>query len=165
MILVFWMLSFKPTFSLSSFTLIERFFSSSSSSLSAIRAVSSAYLRLLIFLPAMLGDTWVDYLDLGIHSTAHIYIRSTHCILNIYKYIYQLFLNGVKKKETRDIIPLTIHNEKENRLGPRRVRWMETEWWTFRVFNPKYITHPSQSHTTSISNFKGSSNYKSLTYW
>ena len=52
MILVFWMMSFKPTFSLSSFTFIKRLFSSSS--LSAIRVVSSAYLRLLIFLPAIL---------------------------------------------------------------------------------------------------------------
>ena len=43
MIFVFWMLSFKPTFSLSSFTFIKRLFSSSS--LSAIRVVSSAYLR------------------------------------------------------------------------------------------------------------------------
>ena len=51
MILVFWMLSFKPTFSLSSFTFIKRLFSSS---LSAIRVVSSAYLRLLIFLPEIL---------------------------------------------------------------------------------------------------------------
>ena len=46
-ILVFWMLSFKPTFSLSSFTFIKRLFSSF---LSAVRVVSSAYLRLLIFL-------------------------------------------------------------------------------------------------------------------
>ena len=38
MILVFWILSFKPTFSLSSFTFIKRLFSSSS--LSAIRVVS-----------------------------------------------------------------------------------------------------------------------------
>ena len=51
-ILVFWMLSFTPTFSLSSFTFIKGLFSSSS--LSAIRVVSSAYLRLLIFLPAIL---------------------------------------------------------------------------------------------------------------
>ena len=51
MILVFWMLSFKP-FPLSSFTFIKRLFSSSS--LSAINVVSSAYLRLLIFLPAIL---------------------------------------------------------------------------------------------------------------
>ena len=52
MILVFWMLSFKPTFSLSSFTFIKRLFSSSL--LSAIRMVSFAYLRLLLFLPAVL---------------------------------------------------------------------------------------------------------------
>ena len=52
MIFVFWMLSFKPAFSLSSLTFIKRLFSSSS--LSAIMVVSSAYLRLLIFLPAIL---------------------------------------------------------------------------------------------------------------
>ena len=50
MILVFWMLNFKPTFSLSSFT-FKRLFSSS---LSVLRVVSSAYQRLLIFLPAIL---------------------------------------------------------------------------------------------------------------
>ena len=43
------MLSFKPAVSLSSFTFIKRLFSSSS--LPAIRVVSSAYLKLLIFLP------------------------------------------------------------------------------------------------------------------
>ena len=52
MILVFWMLSFKPTFSFSSFNFIKRLFSSPS--LSAIRVVSSVYMRLLIFLPAIL---------------------------------------------------------------------------------------------------------------
>ena len=41
MILVFWRLSFKPTFSLSSFTFIKRIFSSSL--LSAISVVSSAW--------------------------------------------------------------------------------------------------------------------------
>ena len=51
-IFVFWMLSFKPAFSLSSFIFIKRL--SSSSSLSSIRVVSSAYLRLLIFLSAIL---------------------------------------------------------------------------------------------------------------
>ena len=52
MILVFWMLSFKPTFSLYSFTFIKRLFSSSS--LSAMRVMPSVYLKLLIFLPAIL---------------------------------------------------------------------------------------------------------------
>ena len=68
MILVFWMLSFKPTFSLSSFTFIKRLFSSSS--LSAIRVVSSAYLRLLLFLPAILipacDSSSVDILEVMI---------------------------------------------------------------------------------------------------
>ena len=51
MIFVFWMLSFKSTFSLSAFTFIKGLFSSSS--LSTIRVVSSAYLRLSIFLLAI----------------------------------------------------------------------------------------------------------------
>ena len=45
-------LHFKSTFSFSSFTLIKRLFSSSLHS--AIKVVSSAFLRLLIFLPAIL---------------------------------------------------------------------------------------------------------------
>ena len=47
----FWMLHFKPAFSLSSFTFFNRLFSYSS--FFAIRVVSSAYLRLLIFLMAI----------------------------------------------------------------------------------------------------------------
>ena len=53
-IFVFWRLSFKPAFPLSSFT-FKRLFSSSS--LSAIRVVLSAHLRLLIFLPSILIPT------------------------------------------------------------------------------------------------------------
>ena len=71
MILVFWMLSFKPTYSLSSFTFIKRLFSSS---LSAIKAMSSADLRLLIFLPAILipacTSSSVDTLLLTKHHTS-----------------------------------------------------------------------------------------------
>ena len=52
MIFVYWMLSFKSAFSLSSFTFIKRLFSSSL--LSAIRIVSSAYQRLLRFLLGIL---------------------------------------------------------------------------------------------------------------
>ena len=51
-VFIFWMLSFKRAFSLLSFTFIKRLFSFSS--LSAIKVVSSAYLRLLIFLLAVL---------------------------------------------------------------------------------------------------------------
>ena len=52
MILVFWMFSFKLTFSLSSYTFIKRLFSSPL--LFTLRVVSSAYLRLLISLLAIL---------------------------------------------------------------------------------------------------------------
>ena len=58
MIFVFWMLSFKPHFSLSSFTFIKKLFIASSPS--AIRVVSSAYLRLLIFPPAILIAAWAS---------------------------------------------------------------------------------------------------------
>ena len=62
MILVFCMLSFKPEFSFSFFTLIKRLFSSFS--IYAKRVVSSACLRLLIFLLAIL-------IPFGIHSALH----------------------------------------------------------------------------------------------
>ena len=52
MTLDFWMLSPKPAFSLSSFIFIKRLFSSSS--ISTIRVVWAAYLRLLVFLPTIL---------------------------------------------------------------------------------------------------------------
>ena len=55
MMVIFQMLSFKPAFSLSSFTFINRFFSSSL--LSTIRVISFAYLRLLVFIPAILIPT------------------------------------------------------------------------------------------------------------
>ena len=52
MIFIFWMLSFMTAFSCSTFSFIKRLFSSSL--LSAISVVSCAYLRLLIFFPAIL---------------------------------------------------------------------------------------------------------------
>ena len=61
MILVFCVMSFKPDFSLSSFTLTKRLLSSPS--LSAIRVVSSAYLKLFLFL--------LEILILGLHPDRH----------------------------------------------------------------------------------------------
>ena len=59
MIFISWMLSFKPAFSHSSFIFIKRLFSSSS--FSAIRVVSPAYLRLLIFLLEILIPAYASY--------------------------------------------------------------------------------------------------------
>ena len=52
------MLRFKPAFSLSSFAFIKRLFSSSS--LSAIRVLSSAHRRLLVFLQEILTQACVS---------------------------------------------------------------------------------------------------------
>ena len=57
LILEFWIMSFKPAFSISSFTLILF----SSSSLSDIREVLSAYLRLLIVLLAILIPAFYSF--------------------------------------------------------------------------------------------------------
>ena len=64
-ILFFWMLNFKPASSLSSFTFIKRLFPFSS--LSAIRVVSFAYLRLSIFLLAVLTPACASF-SLAFHT-------------------------------------------------------------------------------------------------
>ena len=73
-VFVFWMLSFKPAFSVSSFTLIKKFFSSSS--FSTIRVVPSAYLRLLIFLL----ENLIPACD---SSSLAFYIIYSSCKLNV----------------------------------------------------------------------------------
>jgi len=73
MILLFWMLSFKPTFKFSSFTFIKSLFSFSS--LSAISVASSAYLRLLIFLL----ESWFQ---LVLHLARHFTWLYSACKLN-----------------------------------------------------------------------------------
>ena len=76
MILAFSVLSFKPAFSLSSFTSIRRLFSSSL--LSAIRVVSSAYLSLLIFLLAILIPA-CDSSSLAFHMMYSAYKLNKQC--------------------------------------------------------------------------------------
>ena len=73
MILVFWMLSFKPTFSLSFFTFIKGLFSSCL--LSAVRVVSSAYLRLLIFLLAILIPTCASSCFTWFHPNFYFHLK------------------------------------------------------------------------------------------
>ena len=92
MILLIWMLSFKPTFSLSFFTFIKRLFSSSS--ISAIRLMSSAYLRLSIFLPAILIPACVS------SSLAFGMIYPTH--LSFYSLPFTSFLFSAICKASSD---------------------------------------------------------------
>ena len=78
MVLVFLMLSFKPALSLSSFTFIKRLFSSS---LSALNVVSSAYLRLLIFFPAILFPA--SALPSPAFQLSNLFFSTTHYILEL----------------------------------------------------------------------------------
>ena len=73
MILVLWLLSFKPAFSLFSFTFIKGLFSSSL--LPAIIVVWSAYLRLLIFILAI----WIPACDI---SSPAFHLMYSACKLN-----------------------------------------------------------------------------------
>ena len=75
MILVFWLLNLKSAFSLSSFTFIKRLFSSPSPS--AIRVVSYAYLRLSIFLLAILIPACAS-LNLTFHMMYSAYKLNKH---------------------------------------------------------------------------------------
>ena len=127
MIFVFWTLSFKPTFSLSTFTFIKWLFSSSS--LSAIRVVSSTYLRLLIFLPAILIPA---------------YASSSPAFLMMYS-AYKLNKQGDNIQPwctpfsiwTQSVVPcpvLTIASWPAYRLLKRHVRWSGIPI-SFRIFH------------------------------
>ena len=72
-IFVFWMLSFKSAFPLSTFNFIKRFFSFSS--FSALRVVSSSYLRFLIFLAEILIPACASYRPV-LHYVLRIYPQS-----------------------------------------------------------------------------------------
>ena len=82
---IFWMLNLKPAFSLSSFTFIKRLFISSS--LSAIRMVSSAYLRFLIFLPTILIPA-CDSSSLEFYMIYFVYKLSNQ--VTIYSFVFLL---------------------------------------------------------------------------
>ena len=142
MILVFWMLSFKPTFSLSSFTFIKRLFSSSS--LSAIRVVSSAYLRLLIFLLAVL-----------IPACA----ASSPAFLMMYS-AYKLNKQGDNIQPWHTLFPiwnqsvfpcpvLTIASWPEYRFLKRQVRWSGIPI-SFRIFHSLLWSTQSKALASSI---------------
>ena len=86
--LIFWMLSFTPTYSLSSFTFIKRLFSSSL--LSVTRVLSSLYTRLLIFFLAILIPACASSSPIFIYFCMYIQL-SRHYLLKSYLYSTVLF--------------------------------------------------------------------------
>ena len=142
MILVFWMLSFKPTFSLLSFTFIKRLFSSSS--LSAIRVASSAYLKLLIFLPAILLPACAS---------------SSSAFLMMYS-AYNLNKQGDNTQPWRTPFPiwnqsvvpcpvLTVASWPAYRFLKRQVRWSGIPM-SFRIFHSLLWSTQSKTLSRSI---------------
>ena len=125
MILVFWMLSFKLAFSLSSFTF--RLFSSSL--LSAIRVVSSAYLRLLIFLPAILIPVYAS------SSLAFCMMYSTYKLNKQGDHIYPWCTPfPVWNQSIVPCLVLTVASWPEYRFLRMQVRWSDIPI-SWRIFH------------------------------
>ena len=123
----FLMLSFKPAFSLSSFTFIKRLFSFSS--LSIIRVVASAYLRLLTLLPEILISTCASF------SPAFCMMSSTYKLNKQNDNTqprYTPFLIW-----SQSVVPcpvLTVASWSAYRFFRRQVRWSSIPI-SFRVFH------------------------------
>ena len=113
--LFFLILNFKPVFSFSYFTFIERLFSSS---LSAIRVVLSMYLRLLIFLPAILIPGYAS------SSPVFLMIHSAHK-LNKQGDNIQCWCTHfpIWKQSVVPCPVLTVASWPAYRFLPRQVRW------------------------------------------
>ena len=133
MILVFWMLSFKPTFSLSSFTFIKRLFSSSL--LSAIKVVSSAYLRLLIFFSAILIPAYAS------SSLAFLMMYATYKLNkqgnNIQPW-HNPFL--IWNQSVVSCPVLTVVSWPAYRFLRRQVRWSDISMF-WRFFHGLFVIH------------------------
>ena len=141
MILVFWMLNFKPAFSLSSFT-FKRLFSPSF--LSAIRVVSSAYLRLLIFFPAILIPAYASF------SPAFLIMYSA-CKLNKQSDNIQLWHTPFPIWN-QCVVPcpiLTVTSWPAYRFLKRQVRWSGV-LISFRIFHSLLWSTQSQITITYL---------------
>ena len=92
------MLSFKPNFSLSSLNFIKKL--SSSSSLSVMRVVSSAYLRLLIFLLAILIPVCASF-SLAFHRMYSAYKYNVQCLhTHTHTHTHIYIYNGTASRVT-----------------------------------------------------------------
>ena len=101
-ILVFWMLSIKPTFSVSSFTFIRRLFSSSS--FSAIIVVSSSYLRSLIFF-------WQSWFQLVLHPAQHFSWCTLHVYVNLKYNTVNILSFNKERKKISSAFPLSMFSD------------------------------------------------------
>ena len=126
-ILVVWMLSFKPVFSLYSFTFSYRLFSSSL--LSAIIMVSSTQLRLSIFLPAILIPVYAS------SSLAFCMMYSTYKLNKQGDHIYPWCTPfPVWNQSIVPCLVLTVASWPTYRFLRRQVRWSDIPI-SWRIFH------------------------------
>ena len=118
LILVFWILSFKPAFSLSSFTYIKKFFSSSL--LFAIMVVSSAYLSLLIFLLAILIPAFA-LPSLAFHTMYFALILNKEVTIYSLDVLLSQFGSSLCSKQLEPV--LTVPSWPADRFPRKQVRW------------------------------------------
>ena len=111
------MLGFKPVFKLSSFTFINKFLISSS--LSAVR-VSSAYLRLLIFLPAI-------FIPACVSSSPAFHIMNPGCSLEgmMLKLKLQYFGHLMRRVDSLEKTLMLGGIGGRRRRGRQRSRWLD----------------------------------------
>ena len=102
MILIFWMLNFKPSFSLSSFTFIKRFFSPFSPS--AMRVVLSAYLGCWYFSQ----QSWFQLLILSSAVSNLLSNLLTKILLSITRFLMPVYLTWFFLKSVRFLIGLIL---------------------------------------------------------
>jgi len=118
--LVFWMLSFKPVYSLSSFTFIKRLFIPAS--LSTIRVVLLfAYLRLLVFLPAILIPAC---------DSSNLAFQMMYCAYKLNKQVDNIHPCHtpfpILKQSVIPYLVLNVSSWSAYRLLKRKVRWSGT---------------------------------------
>ena len=140
--LIFWMLSFKPAFSLSSFTFIKKFLSSSS--LSAIRVMSSTYLSLLIFLLAILIPPL---------ASSSLVFHVTYCAYELNKQDDNIqpwrTLFPIWKQSVVPCPVLTVSSWPAHRFLKRQVRWSGIPI-SLRIFHSFFWSTQSQALVESI---------------
>ena len=116
MILVFWILSSKSAFSLPSFIFVKRLFSSSL--LSAIRVVPSAYLKLLIFILEILIPSCASFIP-AFHMMYSAYNLNKQSV-NIQPWCTPL---PILSQFAISCLVLTVASWPEYRFFRRLVRW------------------------------------------
>ena len=137
MILVFWMLSFKPTFSLSIFTFIKTHFSSYS--LSAIGMVSSAYLRLLIFLLAILIPACAYFSPVFLMMYSVYELNKQGDNLQPWRYPFPIWNQSVVPSPV-----LTVTSWPAYRFLKRQIRWSGIPI-SFRIFHSLWWSTQSKA--------------------